>query len=136
VSQGQADLIEQDGAPYMRLTGQVSTANNGGFIQVRHKLDSPPADDTTGVRIVVRGNNQPYFVHLRTRGTRLPWQYYQAEFLAGDTWSEVRLPFSAFERSGRLLRNDLKPATVTSVGIVAYGRDHQARVEVKEVGFY
>lgn len=25
---------------------------------------------------------------------------------------------------------------ITSVGVVAYGRDHEARVDVSEIGFY
>jgi hypothetical protein len=45
---------------------------------------SPPAG-TTGVRLIVRGNDQRYFVHLGTGGTLLPWHYYQAGFDVTDT---------------------------------------------------
>jgi hypothetical protein len=85
------------------MTGTVSTENNGGFIQMR--LDLPPgaAAGATGVRLIVRGNSQRYFVHLRTSGTRLPWQYYQAGFEVGPDWAEVRLPLEAFRPSGAML---------------------------------
>jgi hypothetical protein len=65
---------------YARMTGRVTTANNGGFIQIRKDLGSPPPEGTKGVRLIVRGNGERYFVHLRTSGTLLPWQYYQASF--------------------------------------------------------
>jgi hypothetical protein len=82
------------------------------------------------VRLVLRGNDQRYFVHLRTGGTLLPWQYYQAGFEVTEAWTEVRLPFAAFAPSGALLRRMPRPASLTSVAVVAYGRDHEARIDV------
>lgn len=135
VSKGQAEVITET-ETYLRLTGTVSTANNGGFIQVRQKLSEPPAQQRTGVRLVVRGNGETYYVHLRSRSTRLPWQYYQAPFETIADWTEVQLPFEAFEASGRLMRGSPGVDTIKSVGIVAFGKDHEALVEVREVGFY
>ena len=80
VSTGGVAFAEEDGTSFARMTGHVSTANRGGFIQMRLDLASPPPEGTTGVRLIVRGNAQRYFVHLRTGGTLLPWQYYQADF--------------------------------------------------------
>ena len=51
------------------MTGRVSTENKGGFIQIRMELPTPPSAESAGVRLVVRGNEQRYFVHLRTGGT-------------------------------------------------------------------
>ncbi|SLN44957.1 Complex I intermediate-associated protein 30 (CIA30) [Falsiruegeria litorea R37] len=136
VSTGKVSFEQASNAPFARLEGQVSTANNGGFIQFRHLLETRAPSDTQGVRLVVRGNNQAYFIHLRTTGTLLPWQYYQASFETTGTWTEVRLPFSAFERSGRLLRSTVSAGSVTSVGVVAFGRDHAAQVDVAEIGFF
>jgi hypothetical protein len=73
VSEGRVSFAREDGAAFARLEGQVSTANRGGFIQMRRKLDAPP-DGIAGLRLVVRGNGERYFVHLRTTGTALPWQ--------------------------------------------------------------
>jgi hypothetical protein len=136
VSTGGVTFAQEDGQPFARMTGQVSTANRGGFIQMRLELANPPPEGTIGVRLVVRGNDQRYFVHLRTGGTRLPWQYYQAGFDVTESWSEVRLPLDAFEASGGLLRSVPAPGSLTSVAVVAYGRDHDARIDVREVGFY
>ncbi len=104
VSTGKVDFVEEGAVGYARLTGTVSTRNNGGFIQIRMALPTTPPSDATGVRAVVRGNGQDYFVHLRTSGTMLPWQYYQAGFAAPRDWTEIRLPFTAFKPSGSLLR--------------------------------
>jgi hypothetical protein len=136
VSTGGVAFAQEDGMYFARMTGNVSTANRGGFIQMRLDLQSPPPNDNTGVRLIVRGNAQRYFVHLRTGSTLLPWQYYQAGFDVTESWSEVRLPMDAFAASGWLLRGVPNPASLTSVAIVAYGRDHDAQIDVREVGFY
>lgn len=136
VSEGQARVEEVAGETALHLTGTVSTANRGGFIQARLDLDTPPSAEAAGIVLRVRGDGQRYFVHLRTSGTMLPWQYYQAGFETGPDWQEVRLPWSAFEASGRMLRDVPKPGAVRSVAIVAYGRDHEADVSVAEIGTF
>ena len=136
VSTGGVAFLQEDGLDFARMAGRVSTANRGGFIQMRLDLVSPPPEGTTGVRLIVRGNGQRYFVHLRTGGTLLPWQYYQAGFEVSESWTEVRLPLDAFTASGALLRSVPTPGSLSSVAVVAYGRDHDARIDVREVGFY
>lgn len=136
VSEGRARIEEVDGERALRLTGTVSTENRGGFIQARLDLDAPLAPDAEGIVLRVRGDGQRYFVHLRTSGTRLPWQYYQAPFETEADWTEVRLPWTAFEPSGRMLRDVPKPETLRSVALVAYGRDHEADVSLAEIGAY
>ena len=136
VSSGQVVFMQNGDRPYARMTGRVSTANRGGFIQMRLDLLSSAPKGSTGVRLIVRGNDQRYFVHLRTTGTILPWQYYQARFQVTRGWTEVRLPFDAFVASGALLRTEIQPHSLTSVAVVAYGRDHEAEIDVREVGFY
>lgn len=136
VSTGQVVFAQEAGQTHARMTGRVSTANRGGFIQMRLDLASPPPAGTSGVRLVARGNDQRYFVHLRTTGTVLPWQFYQAGFEATRRWAELRLPLAAFRASGGLLRRTPRPESLTSLAVVAYGRDHDAEIEVREVGFY
>ena len=136
VSTGKLEFLREDGDAHARMTGNVSTENNGGFIQFRMVLPSTLPKGTVGLRLVVRGNNQRYYVHLRTSGTFLPWQYYQAGFEVAREWSEVRLPFRDFKASGSLLRTIPRPESVKSVGIVAFGRDHGAEIQVREVSYY
>jgi len=136
VSSGQVAIVQENGQPLARMTGRVSTANNGGFIQMRLDLAAPPPEGTTGVRLIVRGNDQRYFVHLRTGGTFLPWQYYQAGFDVTRDWAEVRLPLAAFVASSGFMRDRLRAGSLSSIAIVAFGRDHDAAIDVRIVGFY
>ena len=133
VSQGQAQVDRDGSVPFIHLAGTVSTENRGGFIQVRRLLPNGLPDDTAALTLTARGHNGPYFLHLRTTGTRLPWQYYQAEFPVTADWDSVTIPLSAFKPSGRLLRQSVRPADIRSIGIVAYGRDHQADVSVAAI---
>lgn len=131
VSTGQAAF--PDGA--LRLTGTVSTANNGGFIQARLKLPERMPDNASAIVLRVKGNGDRYYMHLRTGGTMLPWHYYQASFPTSSGWSVVRLPFEAFKPSTRMVRQTPAPGSVRSVAVVAYGHDHEADVSVDWIGW-
>jgi hypothetical protein len=136
VSTGRVEFMQEGGQPHARMSGRVSTANRGGFIQMQLDLPEAAPEGSTGVRLLVRGNAQRYFVHLRTSGTLLPWQYYQAGFDVTARWTEVRLPFTAFAPSGAFLRAVPQARSLSSVAVVAYGRDHDALIDVREIGFY
>ncbi len=87
VSSGNVIFAADENDTSVRMTGLVSTDNNGGFIQIRRELETSLPDSVATVRLVVRGNGQRYFVHLRTSGTLLPWQYYQASFEVTQEWT-------------------------------------------------
>ncbi|MBT4213123.1 MAG: NADH ubiquinone oxidoreductase, partial [Porticoccaceae bacterium] len=55
VSEGSARLGRDENEAYAHMTGDVSTANNGGFIQLRTSLKSGADKNTKGVFIKVRG---------------------------------------------------------------------------------
>lgn len=136
VSTGGAEIAVIEGRRALRLTGDVSTENRGGFIQARKDLPDGLPAGTEGIRLRVRGNGERYFVHLRTGGTVLPWQYYQAPFQTGADWTEVDIPLEAFDPSGALLRATPRPEGVRSIAVVAYGRDHEAEVSVARIEAY
>ncbi|MBS9718984.1 CIA30 family protein [Pseudohalocynthiibacter aestuariivivens] len=136
VSEGSTTFETVGEKPVLRLTGRVSTANRGGFIQARTKLDAPLPDTAQGIILNVRGNDQPYYLHLRTKWTVLPWQLYQAEFDTSQAWREVRIPFEAFAPYGGLLRQSFKISDVRSIAVVAFGRDHNADLSVRAIGVY
>ncbi len=132
VSQGQA--VREDGA--LRLTGEVSTANNGGFIQVRRRFEGGLPEGTHGLRLSVRGNGETYFVFLRAAGAARIWHSYRASFVAGAEWAEVTLDLADFTPSHAGMPADFAPGSVISVGLVAYGRDHAADLSVREIALY
>ncbi len=48
----------------------------------------------------------------------------------------VRLQLAEFSASGAVLRDIPRPGSLNSVAVVACGRDHDARTDMREVGFY
>jgi hypothetical protein len=136
VSQGKLQTVIKGTQSYAQLSGEVSTENNGGFIQFRASLSDVDKSNIKGIYLKVRGNNQKYYVHLRTKGTLLPWQYYQSEFDVQAQWELIKLPLDSFVASSGWLRKRIKSTSIKSMGIVAFGRDHKADVSVSEVGFY
>ncbi len=136
ISQGLVVFKSDQSEQYAHMTGQVSTENNGGFIQLRRSIAKKSVDTATGVSFKVRGNGQQYYLHLRTSGTLLPWQYYQASFTTTDQWQIITVPLTAFARSGNWLSNVVKPSSIRSIGIVAFGRDHTADIQIAEISFY
>jgi hypothetical protein len=84
----------------------------------------------------VGGKPQNYFVRLRTRGTVLPWPYYQAAFEISDQWLTVRLPLDQFAPAGDWLSWGIKLASIRRICVVALGRDHTADIKIAEIGFF
>ena len=136
VSQGQAKMISSEGAKGIHLSGTVSTENNGGFIQVRTSVDPADVKEKLGLEIRVKGNGEPYYIHIRNGSSRLPWHYYGASFKTSQSWQTIRLPFEAFKRSSGLLPRAMNHETIKTLALVAYGRDHAADVSILKVGFY
>lgn len=137
-SSGSASRDTLAQSPCVRLRGRVSLENNGGFIQVALPLrsgDQPlDAGNFKGIRIVVTGNGEDYFLHLRTADTRLPWQYYQAKFPTSGQWRAVDIPFTAFRPEN--LRASLNPGRLERLGIVAARKAFAADVAVARIELY
>jgi hypothetical protein len=133
VSSGRLTEDTYAGRPCVHLTGQVSTANNGGFVQMALDLGRFDASAYAGIVFQIAGNGETYNVHLRTSDLWLPWQSYRASFVAGPDWQEVRIPFARFEpyRTGRDLRSD----RLVRIGLVGIGRDFAADFCVGEIAF-
>ncbi len=135
VSKGGVEFDLGDGDDHALLSGNVSTANNGGFIQIRRQLKDIDLSKAKSIRLYARGNNEKYYIFLRSTGTILPWQYYSYEFTVNEEYNEFIMPIKDFKRSGALLAKQINPKKITSVAIVAYGRDHAAEIYVKKLEF-
>ena len=140
VSDGKVSL-EQDGEMYYaRLTGNVSTKNNGGFIQLRAGVSFDNSDkdgkNLQGVRLNVRGNSETYYIHIRTNDTWYPSDYYSATFKADSDWKMIDLPFDNFKRQRGSNEKTLDANNITSFAIVAYGRDFISDVSASTIEFY
>lgn len=127
VSTGRLTIDEIDARSCLRLRGEVSTDNNGGFVQMALDLTTEQMRDASnydGLVIDVYGNNESYNLHLRQDGLLLPWQAFRATFTARPQWQTIYLPFNAF--TPHATRSDLKPDRLKRIGLVAIGREFDA----------
>ncbi|MFL2699715.1 MAG: NADH:ubiquinone oxidoreductase [SAR86 cluster bacterium] len=125
--------LTEDNINFYRLEGNVSTENNGGFIQFRAKIN--PDRNFTGVRIKTRGNKEIYEIHVRTPRQIFPWQYFAATFKAGEDWEVIEIPFSSF-KSVSTRQSKFKSSKINWIGVVAYGRPFYAEVDLALIELY
>ena len=138
VSNGQAILDKDGDMIFARLTGNVSTANNGGFIQIRTNFSFVDLINTNkdlkGVLLNTKGNGETYHIFIRTSEDRSYRDFYSATFTTNDNWEIVDLPFSKFKH--RYSNRSLDGNDIRTFGIVAYGRNFYSDVSVSEISFY
>ena len=138
VSAGRMSRTVLDGRPAIRMQGDVSLDNNGGFIQIA--LDLAPNGATVdaaafaGIAIDVLGNGEDYGLHLRTSELTRPWQSYRASFVASPAWRAIRFPFADFVP--HRTETPLNIHLLRRIGIVAIGRAFSADVAIGGVRFY
>jgi len=139
VSTAYGSWSSQDGENFVRLRGEVSLENRGGFVQIALPLSrdgrSFDASGYSGVRIRVKGNDNTYFVHLKSSQTVLPWQYFYADFFAGAEWTDIDIPFTAF-RGENINSSSLNTSRLKRIAVVAAKREFEADVQVSSIGFY
>lgn len=77
------------------FTGNVSTANSGGFASVRTKNFHPPFNLSgyEGVELRIKGDGQRYKIFLRTDTQWDSLGYSYSFDTVADTWINVRVPF-------------------------------------------
>jgi len=137
VSSGQVVTDTIENRPCLRMRGDVSLENNGGFVQLALNLSNDVLQnvaDYSGILLEVYGNNEQYNVHLRTQDILLPWQSYRASFTAIPEWKMIRLPFAEFE--AYRIAKSLDLGRLKRIGIVAIGRKFYADLCIGKLGLY
>ena len=138
ISAGRMERAEIDHRNAIRMQGNVSLENNGGFIQMALDLAGNGATCNAaafaGIAIDAFGNGEEYGLHLRTSGLARPWQSYRMTFVAEPRWQAFTFPFSGFVAH----RTDqpLDVRALRRLGIVAIGRAFAADVAIGGVRFY
>ena len=121
----------------LRLTGDVSLQNDGGFISMGLELapdgQTLDASEFAGIGFDALGNGERYGLHLRTADATRPWQSWRAEFPTTRHWTRVTLPFHAFEPH----RTDvpLDPSRLRRLSVIAIGRAFHADLAVSDLHF-
>ena len=133
-------LMSEGGEIFIRMEGEVSLEDNGGFIQIRLKLaDSFKVYDASGydgIRLFTRGEGSDYYLFVRTNKTVFPWQFYKARVALREDWQSIDIPWSAFEVGdyGRIA--EFNPANLKSVALVAYGAEFNAEIDLMNIGLF
>jgi hypothetical protein len=137
VSQGQLTPDTIEDRQCLRISGDVSLDNNGGFIQAALDLATDgtlDASDFDGLILDVYGNSQSYNIHLRTSDLWLPWQSFRQSFATEPRWQSLKFPFSGFE--AYRTEKQFNPSHLKRIGIVAIGKEFHADVCVGFLAFY
>jgi len=138
VSRGHMRREQVRGRAAIRLTGDVSLDNNGGFLQIA--LDLAPdggavdASGWRGLELDLSGNGAVYNLHLRSADVTRPWQSYRAEVETGPAWQTCRLPFDGF--TPHRIDRPLDTSRLRRIGLVAIGREFHADVALGAVRFF
>ena len=138
LSNGTSGYEILDGRRCLRLRGDVSIENSGGFIQIALPLEksgSPfDASEYSGVRATVKGNGEDYHIHLRTTNSRLPWQYYGVSFSTTGDWQTIDIAFSSFNPENLKARLDINQ--LKRIAVVGIKKKFRADIAVTRLEFY
>ena len=121
----------------LRMQGEVSTENNGGFVQMALDLNDGKEFDASnfqGLELVVAGDNEVYNLHYRTSGLWMPWQSYRASFKVSPEWGIVKIPFSMMTQYKTSKK--FQASKIKRLGLVAIGKNFDADLCVASVRFY
>lgn len=137
VSSGSMQHLQVKDSQCIALQGNVSTENNGGFIQVAIDIDESlrkQLNQNGGVVLTLKGNGEQYNLHLRTSSLWFPWQSYRYSFETDGSWQTIKMPFKEF--TAYKTSTEFNPAKISRLGVVAIGRDFQADLCFNSVSFY
>lgn len=138
VSTGTLTREVVNGRSAIRMRGNVSLENNGGFLQMARDLGTAgaPVDASSwgGIRIDVLGNDQTYNLHLRTTDLERPWESYRQSFLARSHWQTLHLPFDRFTPHRTECR--FRPARLRRLGLIALGEEFEVDLAVADIRFH
>ena len=128
VSDGSMSREMIAGRPAIRMRGEVSLENNGGFVQISLDLDPDgKAVDVSawrGIELDVFGDHEDYSAHLRTEDLTRPWQSYRQGFRAHPEWATAQLLFEDFVP--HRTESALDTHRLKRIGLVAIGRAFSA----------
>lgn len=145
-----ATLVRQEVGGKMSnlMTGTVSLANNGGFIQMATDLSKDPSISTVdasefdGIELDVfyKGDQEEesFNVHLRNPACEKRNSSYRATFqVEPNKWQTIRLSWSDFSGHGPGCDvTPFSPAELRRIGIVSIGKAMKVNLALSGVRFY
>ena len=137
VSKGRLSVDTMEDRPCLRMQGDISLKNNGGFVQMALNISHDIREnisDYSGLWLEVYGNDEPYNIHFRTDDIWLPWQSYRATFNAASEWKKLYLSFIEF--TPYRINKAIDITLLKRIGIVAIGRVFSADLCIGKIGLY
>ena len=138
VSNAELSSTRIGGRGCIRLSGNVTRANNGGFIQMAlyfgRNYTELNGSAYKGVEALVYGNAEDYNMHIRTSDCRWYDQSYRYTFFAKPEWQWIRIPFEAFEPNR--IDAPLNSAKLQRIALLGWMREFQADLSLAEIALY
>jgi hypothetical protein len=121
---------------YISAKGNVST-DGGGFLMFRKEIDADNLNDFSKIKFKARGNNEKYFIHIKTKGSIFPWVRYLSEFDVTEEWQDFEIEFDEFIRYSNKnpKKRNLNPKKIKLIGVEASGRDFEMDIDIASMSF-
>ena len=132
---GKSELSANFDEGVVKLDGEVTTKNNGGFVRLAHRPDEINKN-AKGIKFKAKGNNEAYEVHVTLKGMKMPpWSYLSKSFDVNDQWNEYQILFSDLKKNG-MMAASMKPKNIREISIAGYGRDFSVDLELKDIELF
>jgi len=132
---GKSELSANFEEGVVKLDGEVTTKNNGGFVRLAHRIDEINKN-AKGIKFKAKGNNEAYEVHVTLKGMKMPpWSYLSTSFDVNDQWNEYQILFSDLKKNG-MMAASMKPKNIREISIAGYGRDFNVDLELKDIELF
>ena len=121
---------------FISAKGTVST-DGGGFLMFRKEINADNLNDFSKIKFKARGNNEKYFIHIKTKGSIFPWVRYLAEFEVIEKWQDFEIEFTEFIRYSNKSpkKRNLNPKKIKLIGVEASGRDFDMDIDIASMSF-
>ncbi len=121
---------------FISAKGNVST-DGGGFLMFRKEINANNLSNFSKVKFKARGNNEKYFIHIKTKGSIFPWVRYLGEFEVTDEWQDFEIEFTEFIRysNNNPKKRNLNPKKIKLIGVEASGRDFDMEIDIASMSF-
>ena len=87
------------------------------------------------IKFKAKGNNEKYFIHIKTKGSIFPWVRYLAEFQVSEEWKDFEIEFKDFIRYSNKApkRRKLNSNKINLIGVEASGRDFKMDIDIASI---
>jgi len=138
ISNAELNATRVDDKSCIRLSGNVTRENNGGFIQMAlyfgREYDELDGSEYKGIDLLVYGNNEEYNLHVRTSDCGWHDESYRLTFFAAPQWQRLRVPWQSFQANN--VRAPLDPSKLQRIAILGWMREFEADVSLAEISLF